>query len=161
MKKSRNRSIIILTFCCLFGILAWQTPEKVWTVMANPEYNNSSEATVKMFWKYVDQRQLNLAQKLIREESQSGENEFATLQTFLEKNPLTFLDKLEMLGEAKDNNILVRVAWKFQGSRQTEEVYRFSLSETVQGWRILEIKRLDGVSLIGIQKDKRVLERWS
>lgn len=145
MRHSRYIWVIGLILIAFIGIMAWESPQVVWTTLADPGHNDSARATVQHFWSLMDARQLNLARNLLTEDSEQALTEFRNWQERLAKDPFLSVQRLEFVATEDPQTIVTRVYW----NSLKPVTFHFSLQPTNEGWRIIQMHRTDGLSLVG------------
>lgn len=149
MQISRSFWLIVIGLFCVLGITAWETPRVVVSALADPYYSDSPQMTVQHFWQYLDSRQTNLARGLLVDQGSSISNkEIDVWQHRLESDAFLTLQKMVFLDTRNPNALIVQVFWSSPGEKQTI-TYSFDIRQTVNGWRIQELKRLSNLSSSG------------
>lgn len=149
MTRSRYVWLIGITFICLLGIVAWKSPQTVMVSLRQPQYADSPQAAVQRFWGYLDTRQLELAKQLLMAEELNplGWQEFELWKTRMENNPLISLRKLELSDSAHPQSVLVNLEWTAPGKEQIIQTYVMETRATSEGWKIIQIQKVDIQSL--------------
>jgi len=150
MRGSRHLWLIALALACLIGVLAWASPEHVLSALADPHYADSPQSAVRLFWKFLDERELKLAADLIAPDADSGSaQELAALRQLVYQDPLLSLQRVEILDGEKPHSLAARVFWHSPVKPLEPFAYSFELEQTSGGWRIRAIQRLGGFSRDG------------
>jgi len=159
MLYSRHLWTMGIAILCLLGIILWETPQVVWTALADPQYATSPRTSVQRYWDMLDARQIDLARDLVDTGEENFEpEEFRTWEKMLKDDPYLTINKVEFLDTGNPQNIVVRVSWKSLSNSFESASYSFQLVETEQGWRIHQIRRIQNVSAAGGRKYGELLE---
>lgn len=145
MRHSRYVWVIGLILIAFLGMMAWESPQVVWTTLADPGYNDSARATVQHFWNLMDARQLDLARNLFTENSDQALTEFRNWQEHLTTDPFLSVQRLEFVSTDDPLKIVTRVYW----NSLNPVTFHFALQKTNESWRIIQMHRTDGLSLVG------------
>lgn len=149
MTRSRYVWLLGITLICLFGIVAWKSPQAVMVALSEPQYADSPQAAVQRFWGYLDTRQLDLAEQLIDPKNLNplGQQEYALWKNRVKDNPLISLKKLEFGNYPNPNIVLVNVEWTSPIKEKIVETYLMETQPTDLGWKINQIQKLNAQSL--------------
>jgi hypothetical protein len=144
MRHSRYVWLLGITLMCLFGVTAWKSPQAVMVALSEPQHADSPQVAVQRFWGYLDSRQLNLAEQLLlgKEMNPLGKHEVEVWEDRVQRNPLINLKKLEFIDSEDSNSIFVRVNWSSPLEEEILETYIMETSETAEGWKITQMKRM-------------------
>ena len=145
MRRSRYVWLLGLSLICLVTIIVLKTPQAVISTLADPQYGSSPQTTIQQFWKLMDLRQANLAQDLL---VSAQDGEFKVWESRLNKDPMLSLQKVEFMNSELDGSqaIIVRVSWTSSIQKVQQVMFSMSLKQTEKGWRIQEIKQINGLS---------------
>lgn len=149
MARSRYVWIMGITLVCLLGIVAWKSPQSVMVSLTQPHYADSPQAAVQRFWGYLDTRQLELAEQLLmaKELNPLGQQEFELWKAQVKNNPLISLKKMELADSPQPNSVLVNVEWTSPVKDKIVQTYVMETRATAEGWKIIQIQKLDVQSL--------------
>ncbi|ACL21049.1 hypothetical protein DesLBE_0322 [Desulfitobacterium sp. LBE] len=149
MARSRYVWIMGITLVCLLGIVAWKSPQSVMVSLTQPHYADSPQAAVQRFWGYLDTRQLELAEQLLmaKELNPLGQQEFELWKAQVKNNPLISLKKMELADSPQPNSVLVNVEWTSPAKEKIVQTYVMETQATSEGWKIIQIQKLDVQSL--------------
>lgn len=149
MARSRYVWLMGITLICLFGIVAWKSPQAVMVALTEPQYADSPRAAVQRFWGYLDTRQLELAEQLLmsKELNPLGQQEFQLWKNQVKNNPLISLKKLEFADSAQPNVVMVNVEWSSPIKEKIVETYVMETQSTSEGWKIIQIQKVNAQSL--------------
>ncbi|SHN82399.1 hypothetical protein [Desulfitobacterium chlororespirans] len=149
MARSRYVWIMGITLVCLLGIVAWKSPQSVMVSLTQPHYADSPQAAVQRFWGYLDTRQLELAEQLLmdKELNPLGQQEFELWKAQVKNNPLISLKKMELADSPQPNSVLVNVEWTSPVKDKIVQTYVMETRATSEGWKIIQIQKMDVQSL--------------
>lgn len=149
MARSRYVWLMGITLICLFGIVAWKSPQAVMVALTEPQYADSPRVAVQRFWGYLDTRQLDLAEQLLmsKELNPLGQQEFQLWKNQVKNNPLISLKKLEFVDSTQPNVIMVNVEWSSPIKEKIVETYVIETQPTSEGWKIIQIQKVNAQSL--------------
>lgn len=153
MRHSRYVWLLGITLICLFGITAWKSPQAVMVALTEPQYADSPRVAVQRFWGYLDARQLDLAEQLIlgKEMNPLGKQEVHVWQERVQQNPLINLKKIEFEDSLESKaKVVVRVHWASALKEEILETYVIETRQTPEGWKILQMDRINQQSSAGL-----------
>lgn len=156
MRHSRYIWVIGLILVAFLGMMVWESPEVVWTALADPGYNDSARATVQHFWNLMDSRQLDLAHHLFSDNSAKALAEFRTWEKQLRGDPFLAVQRVDFIAADNPQRIVTKVYW----NDHNPTTFLFALEQTKDGWRIIEMKPTDGLSLVGGNSYGEFLGTW-
>ncbi|MDD2234086.1 MAG: hypothetical protein PHV03_04100 [Desulfitobacteriaceae bacterium] len=148
MQHSRYPWLIGIILLSLFLFLSWKTPKTVITAIANPFFSDSPQLTIQKFWNFLDSRQIDLVEGLIRSEGTpiEGRDLVSELKKIVEEDALLKLQKVEFLDLRNSQAIIVKVTWSSSLNEAQTKMYCFDVRKTNLEWRIWGIKMFNNLS---------------
>lgn len=151
MQNSRYVWLTGIITLCLFLTLTWETPQVVFSALADPSYSDSPQITVQRFWNLLDSRQIDLAKGLFDNDGQHSEgiNLLDEWENIVQKNALLGLQRVEFLDVSNPKAVVVKVTWSSSLHEIKTAFYSFDVRRTNRGWRIWAIKQVNDLSFSG------------
>ncbi|MDR3271455.1 MAG: hypothetical protein LBT32_08135 [Peptococcaceae bacterium] len=143
MRRIRHLRLILLPLICLGMLIAWQSPEKVWTTMTVPTYADSPYGLTQHFWRLLDQRQFDLAAELVSGADPETVSNLAQIEERIRQNPWLSVTKVETNNPQADGWMHMSVVWTSQTSEPATYVYLAEIHQDINGgYKIAQLKRM-------------------